>query len=122
MLGTSGGFHMAHRSTPCLMEKVNDDDEVVYIDLASAYHYLDPSNRGEMVDIHETKTLVKSFWRLQLLEHQILGVYVGGAGSKPCTLVHGDHRPSKGPPSFSYNKVNQFYRQVRNDLHLKNSN
>ena len=60
MLGTSGGFHMAHSSTPCLMEKVNDDDEVVYIDLTSAYHFLDPSNRGEMVDIHETKTLVTS--------------------------------------------------------------
>ena len=52
MLGTRGG--------PCVMGKINDDNEVVYIDLASAYHYLDPSNRGEMVDIHETKTLVTS--------------------------------------------------------------
>ena len=52
MLGTRGG--------PCVVGKINDDNEVVYIDLASAYHYLDPSNRGEMVDIHETKTLVTS--------------------------------------------------------------
>ena len=36
------------------------DDEVVYIDLTSAYHFLDPSNRGEMENIHEIKTLVKS--------------------------------------------------------------
>ena len=113
MLGTSGGIRVIHNSMSCLMEKVNDDNEVVYIGLASAYHYLDPSNIGGMVDIHETKTLVKSFWRLQVLEHQILGVYVSGAGSKPCTLVHGDHRPSMCPPSFSYNKVNQFSRQVK---------
>ena len=96
------------------MGKINNDDEVVYIDLASAYHYLDPSNRGEMVDIHETKTLVTSPWRLEVLEHQILGVYVSGANSKPCAVggVHGDHRPTMWPPSFSNNKVNQFSRQV----------
>ena len=99
-------------STPCVMEKVNDDNEVVYIGLASEYYYLHPSNIGEMDNIHEIKTLVKSTWLLQVLKHQILGVYVMGAGSKPCTLVHGDHRPSKGPPSFSYNQVNQFSRQV----------
>ena len=113
MLGTNGGARMTHNSTPCVIEKVNDDNEVVDIGLASAYYYLDPSNVGEMDNIHETKILVLSFWRLQVLEHQILGVYVRGAGSKPCTLVHGDHRPSKGPPSFSYNKVNQFSRQVK---------
>ena len=116
MLGTSGGIRVIHNSMSCLMEKVKYDNEVVYIGLASTYHYLDPSNIGGMVDIHETKILVLSFWRLQVLEHQILGVYVSDsdAGSKPCTVggVHGDHRPYMCPPSFSYNKVNQFSRQV----------
>ena len=82
MLGTNGGARMTHNSTPCVIEKVNDDNEVVYIGLASAYYYLDPSNVGEMDNIHEIKTLMTLPWRLQILEHEILGVYVSGADSK----------------------------------------
>ena len=49
-----------------------------------------------MENINKIKTLVKSLWRLQVLEHQVLGVYVSGAGSKPCTVggVHDDDRPT----------------------------
>ena len=106
MLGTSG--------CPCLMGKINNDDEVVYIDLASAYHYLDPSNRGEIKNIQDIKTLMESPWRLKVLEPEILKVHISGDGSKPCTVggVHGDHRPTMWPPSFSYNKVNKFSRQL----------
>ena len=106
MLGTSG--------CPCLMGKINNDDEVVYIDLASAYHYLDPSNIGEIKNIQDIKTLMESPWRLKVLELEILKVHISGDGSKPCTVggVHGDHRPTMWPATFSYNKVNQFSRQV----------
>ena len=59
MLGTNGGARMTHNSTPCVIEKVNDDNEVVYIGLASAYYYLDPSNVGEMDNIHAIKTTIE---------------------------------------------------------------
>ena len=96
-------------------EKLNDDNEVVYLDLASAYHYLNTSNINELENHPDMKTLLKSPWlRLRVLEDELLGDCVEGAGSKTCTLGqnHGDHRPSMWPPSFSYNKVDRFSRQA----------